>query len=138
MLSLPDAVAPLPASFASLFDARTGCRAQRLLIGAVLAPGPRTVCACLQVLGRQAEPRLRPLPPGAQTERAGPPWRPAQPAVAGTAAVPLGSDRLLDLRPRQDDRAVLGAVPRAKGVYRDAVRSLHSHFVKAMGLRRSA
>ena len=46
----------MPVPFASQFDARTGYQAQRLLIGASLAPGPRTVCACLQVLGRQAEP----------------------------------------------------------------------------------
>jgi len=48
MPSLPDAIVPLLSPFASLFDART----QRLLIGAVLAPGRRTVCACLRVLGR--------------------------------------------------------------------------------------
>ena len=60
MPSLPDAIVPLLSPFASLFDARTWRKAQRLLIGAVPAPGRRTVCACLRVLGRQAEPDFVP------------------------------------------------------------------------------
>ena len=56
MSSLPDAIVPLLSPFASRFDARTWRKAQRLLVGAVLAPGRRTVCACLRALGRQVEP----------------------------------------------------------------------------------
>ena len=47
---------PLLSPFASLFDARTECKAQRQLIGAVPVPGRRTVCACLRMLGRHVEP----------------------------------------------------------------------------------
>ena len=71
MPSLPDAIVPLLSPFASLFDARTWRKAQRLLIGAVLAPGRRTVCAC-----RQAEPDFA-LSTRCSTGPAGPPWRPA-------------------------------------------------------------
>ena len=50
-------IVPLLSPFASLFDVRTWRKAvSSCCMGAVLAPGRRTVCACLRVLGRQAEP----------------------------------------------------------------------------------
>ena len=51
MPSLPNAIVPLLSPFASLFDARTWRKAR--LIGTVLAPGRRAVCACLRALGRR-------------------------------------------------------------------------------------
>ena len=39
-------------SFASLFDARVWNYAQLLLLGAILAPGKRTVTAVLRIVGR--------------------------------------------------------------------------------------
>ena len=54
MPSLPDAIVPLLSPFTSQFDARIWRKAQRLLIGAVLVPGRRTLCACLQVLAGRA------------------------------------------------------------------------------------
>ena len=133
MPSLPDAIVPLLSPFASLFDARTWRKAQRLLMGAVLASGRRTVCACLRVLGRQAEPDFALYHHVLNRAR----WS----ALAA-------SRRLLALLLRHldpggplvfglDETIERRAGPRmeAKGVYRDAVRSSHSHFVKAMGLR---
>ena len=133
MPSLPDAIVPLLSPFASRFDARTWRKAQRLLVGAVLAPGRRTVCACLRVLGR---PHARDFALYHQVLNQAR-WSPL-----------AASRRLLALLLRHldpggplvfglDETIERRAGPRiaAKGVYRDAVRSSHSHFVKAMGLR---
>jgi hypothetical protein len=56
---LPAAVARMLAHFAPVFTRRIWVRAQVLLIGAILAPGARTVAAALRVMGR-AEQRSFP------------------------------------------------------------------------------
>ena len=135
MPRLPDAIVPLLSPFASLFDARTWRKARQLLIGAVLAPGRRTVCACLRALGQQAEPDFSPCHQVLN--------RACWSALAASRRLlklllhhldpggPLvfGLDETIERRS--------GKRMAAKGVYRDAVRSSQSHFVKAMGLRRS-
>ena len=65
MLTLPDAIVPVLNPFATLFRSPTWRKAQILLVGAILAPGQRTVAAALRVR-TQRRPQLRPLPPGAQ------------------------------------------------------------------------
>ena len=60
MLTLPDAIVPILAPFATLFTHPTPGRgrgqawrkAQILLVGAILAPGQRTAAAALRVMGR--------------------------------------------------------------------------------------
>src|SRR3982751_1728879 len=52
---LPCGFAPLLLAFASLFRARVWERAQLLLLGAILAPGKRTICSVLRVAGLNAE-----------------------------------------------------------------------------------
>ncbi len=51
MLTLPDAIVTVLMPFAALFQNRTWCKAQVLLVGAVLTPGQRTVAATLRVMG---------------------------------------------------------------------------------------
>ena len=132
---LPDAVVPLLLSLASLFDDRTWCKARQFLIGAVLALGRRTVYVGLRALGRQAEPDFSPC--HLVLNRAC--WS----ALAASCRLlklrlhhldpggPLvfGVDETLEHRSGQRIEA--------KGVYQNAVRSSHCHFVKAKGLRRS-
>jgi hypothetical protein len=55
MLALPKAYLTLIAAFAPLFGERVWIKAQVLLIGALLAPGKRTVSAALRVMGLSAE-----------------------------------------------------------------------------------
>ena len=43
MLTLPDAILPVLHPFATLFRSPTWLKAQILLVGAILAPGQRTV-----------------------------------------------------------------------------------------------
>ena len=52
MLTLPAAVVPLLSPFVTLFTNPTWHKAQVLLMGAILAPGQRTVAAALRVMGR--------------------------------------------------------------------------------------
>jgi len=104
-----------------------------LLIGAILAPGARTVTGILRIAGLHRERRFtnyhRVLNRAAWSGRA-------------TARVLLGL--LLDaFAPRGpiilglDDTIERrrGRRISAKGIYRDPVRSSHGHFVKASGLR---
>ena len=60
MLTLPDAILPVLHPFATLFRNPTWLKAQILLVGAILAPGQRTVAAALRVMGLQRPPRTTP------------------------------------------------------------------------------
>jgi len=51
MPSLPAEMIVLLAPFAQLFSDRVWLQAQVLVVGAILAPGKRTVSSCLRVLG---------------------------------------------------------------------------------------
>src|ERR671936_3063934 len=54
MLSLPIAFSSASGVFAPVFSRPVWQHVQVLLTGAVLAPGPRTVTAILQIMGRSA------------------------------------------------------------------------------------
>ena len=56
MLTLPDAILPILIPFATLFRSPTWRKAQVLLVGAVLAPGRRTVASALRVMGLSGDP----------------------------------------------------------------------------------
>ncbi len=51
MLTLPNAIVPVLHPFATLFRNPTWLKAQILLVGAILAPGQRTVASALRVMG---------------------------------------------------------------------------------------
>ena len=120
--------------FALLFDARTWRKAQRLLLGAVLAPGRRTVCACLRALGLQAESDFALYHQVLNRSR----WSSlaASRVLLGlllwhlaptTGPLLLGVDETIE--------RCKGKRIAAKGVYRDGVRASQGHFVKTIGLR---
>jgi DDE superfamily endonuclease len=54
-LDLPPEIVAILAAFAPLFSDRVWVKAQLLAVGALLAPGDRTVCATLRVLGLSQE-----------------------------------------------------------------------------------
>jgi hypothetical protein len=56
MLILPTELLPLMIEFAPLFSKPVWKHATVLLVGAILAPGKRTVTACLRVMGLSQEP----------------------------------------------------------------------------------
>jgi len=121
-------------AFAPLFrQQRTWRHAEQLLIGAMLAPGKRTVTSLLRILGLSRERRFtnyhRVLNRTAWDARA------AARLLLGLlirAFVPIGPV-VLGIDDTIERRR--GKRIRAKGIYRDPVRSSKGHVVKASGLR---
>ena len=134
MLTLPDAIVPILAPFATLFSNPTWRKAQLLLVGAILAPGQRTIAAALRVMGRSDQrdyARYHEV-----LDRAV--WTPREAARIllllllrcldrGDGPLVFGIDETLERR--------RGARIKARGIYRDAVRSSRHQLVKASGLR---
>ena len=58
MPPLPEAIIRVLAAFAPLFSQRVWLHAKLLLLGAILAPGPRTVTAAQRAMGLAAERRF--------------------------------------------------------------------------------
>jgi hypothetical protein len=120
-------------AFAGFFSKRIWQRVPILLWGAILAPGQRTVTAILRIMGLSADKHFqnfhRVLNRAIWSSRA------ASRVLLGLLVaafahfgpVVLGLDDTIERR--------RGAKIKAKGIYRDPVRSSHSHFVKASGLR---
>jgi len=134
MLILPETIIQVLDCFAPLFRRRMWQRATVLVVGAILAPGKRTVTACLRVMGLSDEVHFQNY--HRLLNRAV--WSSRQVScillrllldafVAPDAAVVLGIDETVERR--------WGAKIAARGIYRDAVRSSQEFFVKTSGLR---
>jgi hypothetical protein len=133
-MRLPSRFVAVILAFAPVFlQQRTWHHAELLLIGAILAPGKRTVTSLLRITGLGRERRFanyhRVLNRVAWSPRA------ASRVLLGllldafapTGPVVLGIDDTIERR--------RGGRISAKGIYRDPVRSSRGHFVKASGLR---
>ena len=120
-------------AFARLFSRRVWQHVQILMLGAILAPGQRTVTAILRIMGLSSEKHFQNF--HRVLNRAIWSSREASRVLLGVLVatfavfgpVVLGLDDTIERR--------RGAKIKAKGIYRDPVRSSHSHFVKASGLR---
>jgi hypothetical protein len=133
LFSLSPLFVSLWSTFAPLFSDRVGRHAQILLLGAILAPGKRTVTSCLRIMGLAREHRFANYHRVLSRAR----WkgREASHLLLGLLVrqfvpqgpIVLGIDDTIERR--------RGKRIQAKGIYRDPVRSSHSHFVKASGLR---
>jgi DDE superfamily endonuclease len=129
---MPPEIMNLLKPFAPVFQVRTWSKIQEMVIGAILAPGKRTVSSVLQVLGKSQETsyaRYHHVLNRAQ-------WsgRVLSERLLRLVVGTLGGDPLVlgideHIERRQGDKIA------AKGIYRDGVRSSKSHFVKASGLR---
>src|SRR5437762_6125109 len=134
MRDLPQAIIHVLRHFELAFSERVWEWAKVLLVGAILAPGKRTVTAALRVMGLSNEAQFQNY--HRVLNRAS--WSShalsrvllrllVRAFVQGAAPVVLGLDDHIERR-RGDKIA-------AKGIYRDAVRSSKSFFVKTSGLR---
>ena len=133
MPTLPSAMLRLLTSFAPQFSRRVWPHVLVLIVGTLLAPGRRTVTAALRAMGLEQCPRFERYHRVLNRDR----WSAL--GVSRTLLrlliatfVPdgpllVGIDETVERR--------RGAKIAAKGIYRDPVRSSHSHFVKASGLR---
>ena len=131
--SVPEVLAVWMQPFGCFFTSAVWRHVLVLVAGVVLAPGRRTVTAALRVMGLDQEAGFavyhRVLSLGRWSSR----------AIAHrlllllvAALVPqgpvvIGLDDTIERR--------WGAKIKARGIYRDPVRSSHGHFVKASGLR---
>jgi len=133
MPTLPTDYLNLIQVFMPLFSTLVWEHAQVLLIGAILTPGPRTVSAALRIMGLSLEKHFqtyhRVLNRAVWSS-----WHVSRVLLgvlvqtfAACGPVIVGIDDTIERR--------RGAKIKAKGIYRDPVRSSHSHFVKASGLR---
>ncbi len=133
MRTLPETMIRVLSPFAPLFSRRVWQHVRLVLVGAILAPGKRTVASTLRAVGLHGEPRFcryhRVLSRAVWSSREASrillgllveAFAPEGPLV-------LGVDETLERRQ--------GKKIAAKGIYRDPVRSSHSHFVKTSALR---
>lgn len=133
MPTLPPALAQIMIAFRPLFSKRVFAHAMVLLVGAVLAPGRRTVAAALRAAGLAQERTYhkyhRVLSRAMWSARQGSRMLLAELASAFASEGPLvfGIDDTIERR--------WGPKIKARGIYRDPVRSSGGHFVKASGLR---
>jgi hypothetical protein len=132
MLALPENIIAILAMFAPVFTHPTFRHVQLLLVGAMLAPGKRTVTAVLRILGCADEPQFQKYHRVLNRAR----WSSLQAAgILLQALVKTFVDSVLVFGLDETIERRRGVKIAAKGIYRDAVRSSHGHFAKASGLR---
>jgi hypothetical protein len=133
MLILPQTIAIVLGAFAPLFSKRIFEHVKLLVVGAILAPGKRTVTSVLRVMGKADDRHSQNYHRVLSRAR----W----PALRGgrillrllvrafvqPGPVVIGVDETIERR--------RGEKIAAKGIYRDPVRSSQAHVVKASGLR---
>jgi len=133
MPTRPPTILQLLAAFAPVFSRRVWRSARVLAAGALLTPGKRTVAAALRVAGLAGIRRFERYHRVLNRTR----WSSIAvsrillgllvAAFVPDGPIVVGVDETIERR--------RGARIAAKGIYRDAVRSSRSHFVKASGLR---
>jgi hypothetical protein len=133
MRTLPAMMLHLLNPFMPLFSRRVWSHVQVLLAGTILAPDRRTVSAALRVMGwgqtehfqRYHRVLNRAVWSGREASRVL--LRLLVEAFVPDGPLVVGVDETLERR--------RGKKITAKGIYRDPVRSSHSHFVKTSALR---
>lgn len=134
MRDLPDAIIHILRHFELAFSERVWEWAKVLLVGAILAPGKRTVTAALRVMGLSQEAQFQNYHRVLNRDN----WSSRalsrillrlllRTFIPPDAPLVIGLDEHIERR--------RGAKIAAKGIYRDAVRSSKAFFVKTSGLR---
>src|SRR5438094_5634854 len=134
METLPREIIRVLRPFEAVLSERVWDWVTVLLVGAILAPGQRTVAAVLRVMGLSDERQFQNYHRVLNRAR----WSSRELGrrllvllvrvfVPADATVVVGLDDTIERR--------RGAKIAAKGIYRDPVRSSKGHFVKASGLR---
>ena len=133
MSPLPETIIAVLLPFAGLFSATVWRHAQVLVMGAILCQGSRTVAAALRVMGLAQELRFERYHRVLSRAR----W-------SGLQAAKILLGLVIELLPRHGVPILVvedtverrrGKRIRAKGCYRDPVRSTAKHVVKCVGLK---
>jgi hypothetical protein len=132
-VDLPTEIVTIMSAFAPLFSERVWQKGQILIVGAILAIGKRTVSSALRIMEKSKEKHFTNYHRVLNRDC----WSSLKASqilldllvrtFAGKGPLVFGIDDTIERR--------RGEKIRAKGIYRDPVRSSHSHFVKASGLR---
>jgi hypothetical protein len=130
---LPEVMIAVWAPFATLFTQPVWCYLQVLWRGAVLCRGPRTVASVLRVMGLGGERRFEKYHRVLSRAR----WSGLQGAriLLGLLIVMLPAHVPLTIVVDETIERRKGARIKAKGCYRDAVRSTQKTVVKCYGLK---
>ncbi|MFQ5448420.1 MAG: transposase [Saprospiraceae bacterium] len=133
MLTLPIEFSEIISAFSSYFSKKVFEHAGQLMLGAILTQGKRTVCGVLRTLGLKAETRWHKYHRVLNRSK----WSAYRCAhslllllikhFTPAKTLVFGIDETMERR--------WGLRIKARGIYRDAVRSSKSHFVKCSGLR---
>lgn len=132
-MDLPKKIIQVLRQFEEVFSERVWEWAKVLVIGAILAPGERTVTAILRVMGQSGERQFQNYHRVLNRAR----WSSralsrivlhllVKTFVPDDAPIVVGIDEIIERR--------RGAKIAAKGIYRDPVRSSKEFFVKTSGL----
>jgi len=133
MLTPPPEIMVILASFAQVFSERTWDWVQVLVVGAILAPGKRTVSSVLKTVGLSEEKQYQRYHRVLSRAR----WSGLEVSkiLLGLLVAAFATDGALVLAADETLERRKGKQIKAKGVFRDAVRSSHKYVVKAFGLR---
>jgi DDE superfamily endonuclease len=134
MTNLPIGIIHLLRQFEEVFSERVWEWAKILVVGAMLAPGERTVASILRVMGLQNEQQFQNYHRVLNRAK----WSSralscilllllVRMFVPADASIVVGMDETIERR--------RGAKIAARGIYRDPVRSSKEFFVKTSGLR---
>lgn len=134
MLHLPPEFRSVISVFSQAFSSKSWVKAQLLLLGAICCPGSRTICNVLRSLNLAGEKAFHKYHRLLSRDK----WSALQLSTIlldklvdafGVEGQPLvfGIDETIERR--------WGGKISKRGIYRDAVRSSQSHFVKCSGLR---
>lgn len=133
MPTLPSEFLTVILPYASLFCKRVFVHVQLLVAGAILTPGKRTISSVLRIVGLHQEKafhKYHRVLSQAQWSTLAASRLLIQQLVSvfiGQGPLIVGIDETLERR--------WGTKIKARGIYRDAVRSSDTHFVKCSGLR---
>lgn len=133
MLILPRTLAMVLGAFAPMVSTRVFEHVKVLLVGAILAPGKRTVTSVLRVMGKHDDRHFQHYH-RVLSRAPWPAWRGGRILLRGlvrtfvpAGPVVIGMDETIERR--------RGEKLAATGIYRDPGRSSHAPLVKASGWR---
>lgn len=134
MFTLPPEFSAIISVFSPLFSKKIFERVGQLLLGAILTQGTRTICGILRTLGLKNTQRWD-LYHRVLSRAKWSAFQCSRKLLYLLLKTFMTSDRVLVFGMDETLERRRGEQIKAKGIYRDAVRSSKSHFVKCSGLR---